>query len=106
MIMKPSMKCMRVLGWILIALLYLALLGDICVKYPSNHGGGTSVYWWGLLFVGSYNLIEMGKSKNISRARICLIVSYGVILMACNQLNVLIGYETWIARGMPVWGAL
>ena len=106
MIMKPSMKYMRVLGWILIALLYLTLLGNVCVKYPSNHGGGTSLYWWGGLFVAAFNVFELMKSKTMSILRLCFIFSFGVILMACDHFNVLIEYETWIARGMPVWGSL
>lgn len=104
MIRGLSMKFMRLLGWALIAMLYLILLGSICVRYPSNHGGGTVIYGWGLLFVTALNLFEMKSGKNISWLRILLMLSFGLILIACNQFNILVEYETWIARDMPSWG--
>lgn len=98
------MKFMRLLVWALIAMLYLILLGIICVRYPSNHGEGTGVYWCGLLFVTALNLFEMKSGKDISWLRILLIFSFGLILIVCDQFNILVEYETWIARGMPNWG--
>lgn len=71
----------------------------IMAEGPPFIGGGG-------LFVAAFNVFELMKSKTMSILRLCFIFSFGVILMACDHFNVLIEYETWIARGMPVWGSL
>lgn len=105
MIKKLSMKIMRMADGALIAALYLTLLGDICAKYPSNHGGGTCVYWWGLSCVGALSVFKVVRSKEKIWVKLSLMVLFGLILIMCNLFNVLIRYDTWIARGMPAWGA-
>lgn len=99
------MRIFRSLGLISVAVLYLALLGELGVKYPSNHGGGVGQYGWCLLFVGVLNSIEMIRNRKISWLRVGLIFGFGLVLIACDSFNVLIGYETWIERGMPAWGS-
>ena len=95
----------RLLGLISVAVLYLALFGELCVKYPSNHGGGVCPYGWCLLFVGVLNSIDMIMNRKISWLRVGLVLGFGLVLIACDSFNVLVGYETWIERDMPAWGS-
>lgn len=62
------------------------------------------VYGWCLLLSGVFNFVVIIWEKRISWLRLGLIFGFGLVLIACNLFNMLIGYETWIARGMPTWG--
>jgi len=97
---------MKKLCWTVVPMLYIALIGEIYAKYPSNHGGGTRFYWW-LLFVACVlNACQMIKEKKIFWPMWGTLVLYGLFLIACNIFNVLVSYETWIDRGMPAWGTV
>lgn len=81
------------------------LLTYIIVRYPDNHGGLTKepFYYFSAVFIFLFIWgICIGPHPYfVLCVSLCSLVSCFVI----NAFNIsLLGYETWIERGMPQWG--
>ena len=83
-----------------------ALLGLlIYYRFPDNHGWGRDFFQW---IYALFLLLSVACMKLSLRAGAGLLILsiIGLGLIYCiNEWNILVGYDEWIERGMPDWGA-
>lgn len=81
--------------------LYASIAIEMILKYPSDHGGGTTVFWGCLLVVASLDVVCMIGKRRVVWLMVRLMAIYAVALVACDAFNILLDYEEWIEKGMP-----
>lgn len=88
-------------------LLAVAVVMEIIMSYPVNHGGDPRVFWpWCVAaFCTALLACTVGKVKR--RWGCVLILSVLVLaalIWAADHYNLMLGYERWCKRGMPAPG--
>lgn len=111
-IQKTVKSILNVYAYMFIAFFLLKIIyivGLVVLKYPTPQAS----YDYFILFLDDLNIyiilllfVFFTKNEKLILYSLLSFVTYVCMILCFDRVNILVEYDRWASRGIPVWGSL